>query len=91
VQHLYYCCNNTACPRRVYTNTPDGRLIAVNADNGQRCEDFGVNGTVDLLEGLGGGLKLHVLKSLLHQLLQVQLLWWVAVLPITLQQICRVV
>ncbi|WP_439038047.1 glucose/quinate/shikimate family membrane-bound PQQ-dependent dehydrogenase [Acinetobacter baumannii] len=49
--------NNTACPRRVYTNTPDGRLIAVNADNGQRCADFGVNGTVDLLEGLGGGTK----------------------------------
>ena len=49
--------SNTACPRRVYTNTPDGRLIAVNADNGQRCADFGVNGTVDLLEGLGGGTK----------------------------------
>ena len=49
--------NNTACLRRVYTNTPDGRLIAVNADNGQRCADFGVNGTVDLLEGLGGGTK----------------------------------
>ena len=48
--------NNTACLRRVYTNTPDGRLIAVNADNGQLC-DFGVNGTVDLLEGLGGGTK----------------------------------
>lgn len=49
--------SNTACPRRVYTNTPDGRLIAVNADTGQRCADFGVNGTVNLLEGLGDGTK----------------------------------
>ncbi|MEQ1324418.1 glucose/quinate/shikimate family membrane-bound PQQ-dependent dehydrogenase [Acinetobacter soli] len=48
---------NTQCPRRVYTNTPDGRLIAVNADTGERCKDFGVNGTVDLLEGLGDGTK----------------------------------
>lgn len=49
--------SNTACPRRVYTNTPDARLIAVNADTGERCQDFGVNGTVDLLEGLGDGTK----------------------------------
>ncbi|MDU5864541.1 MAG: PQQ-binding-like beta-propeller repeat protein, partial [Acinetobacter sp.] len=48
---------NTACPRRVYTNTPDARLIAVNADTGERCADFGVNGTVNLLEGLGDGTK----------------------------------
>ncbi|MEQ1105694.1 glucose/quinate/shikimate family membrane-bound PQQ-dependent dehydrogenase [Acinetobacter ursingii] len=48
---------NTECPRRVYTNTPDGRLIAVNADTGERCKDFGVNGTVDLLQGLGNGTK----------------------------------
>ncbi|MCJ8160545.1 glucose/quinate/shikimate family membrane-bound PQQ-dependent dehydrogenase [Acinetobacter zhairhuonensis] len=49
--------SNTACPRRVYTNTPDGRLIAVNADTGERCKDFGVDGTVNLLEGLGDGTK----------------------------------
>lgn len=48
---------NTACPRRVYTNTPDGRLIAVNADTGERCKDFGFDGTVDLLAGLGDGTK----------------------------------
>lgn len=53
---------NTQCPRRVYTNTPDGRLIAVNADTGERCKDFGVNGTVDLLEGLGMAPKHHALK-----------------------------
>ena len=49
--------NNTACPRRVYTNTPDGRLVAINVDNGQRCEDFGDHGTVNLLEGMGDGTK----------------------------------
>lgn len=48
---------STVCPRRVYTNTPDGRLIAVNADTGERCTDFGENGTVNLLEGLGDGTK----------------------------------
>ena len=48
---------NMACPRRVYTNTPDGRLIAVNADTGERCKDFGIDGTVDLLVGLGDGTK----------------------------------
>ncbi|WP_445346511.1 glucose/quinate/shikimate family membrane-bound PQQ-dependent dehydrogenase [Acinetobacter bohemicus] len=48
---------STACPRRVYTNTPDGRLIAVNADTGERCKDFGIDGTVDLLVGLGDGTK----------------------------------
>lgn len=74
---------NTQCPRRVYTNTPDGRLIAVNADTGERCKDFGVNGTVDLLEGLGMAPKHHALKSLLHRPLQVLLLLWVVVLPIT--------
>ncbi|MEB3766419.1 glucose/quinate/shikimate family membrane-bound PQQ-dependent dehydrogenase [Acinetobacter sp. MD2] len=49
--------SNTVCPRRVYTNTVDGRLIAVNADTGARCKDFGVDGTVNLHEGLGEGTK----------------------------------
>lgn len=48
---------NSFCPKRVYTNTVDGRLIAVNADTGERCKDFGVNGTVNLHEGLGDGTK----------------------------------
>lgn len=48
---------DTTCPRRIYTNTPDARLIAVNADTGERCANFGVNGTVNLLEGLGDGTK----------------------------------
>ena len=35
------------------TNTIDARLIAVDADTGEFCEDFGTNGQVDLKAGLG--------------------------------------
>ncbi|NVP72805.1 membrane-bound PQQ-dependent dehydrogenase, glucose/quinate/shikimate family, partial [Vibrio cholerae O1 biovar El Tor] len=31
----------------------DARLIAVDADTGQPCEDFGNSGQVNLLEGMG--------------------------------------
>ncbi|MDZ5602813.1 glucose/quinate/shikimate family membrane-bound PQQ-dependent dehydrogenase [Pseudomonas sp. RP23018S] len=41
------------CQRRLLTNTIDGRLIAVDADNGQFCEGFGNHGQVDLMAGLG--------------------------------------
>ncbi|NNH01337.1 glucose/quinate/shikimate family membrane-bound PQQ-dependent dehydrogenase [Acinetobacter sp. ANC 5414] len=36
------------CPRKVILPVNDGRLVAINADNGQRCTDFGKNGEVDL-------------------------------------------
>lgn len=36
------------CPRKVLLPVNDGRLIAVNADNGQLCRDFGEKGTVNL-------------------------------------------
>ncbi|WP_343595337.1 glucose/quinate/shikimate family membrane-bound PQQ-dependent dehydrogenase [Acinetobacter sp.] len=39
---------STQCPRKVILPVNDGRLVAVNADNGQRCTDFGNNGEVDL-------------------------------------------
>ena len=42
-----------ACQRRLLTNTIDARLIAVDADTGQFCPDFGSNGQVDLKAGLG--------------------------------------
>ncbi|KAB0492413.1 glucose/quinate/shikimate family membrane-bound PQQ-dependent dehydrogenase [Pseudomonas psychrophila] len=42
-----------ACQRRLLTNTIDARLIAVDADTGQFCPDFGTNGQVDLKAGLG--------------------------------------
>lgn len=42
-----------ACARRVIEGTLDARLIAVDADTGQPCEDFGNSGQVNLLEGMG--------------------------------------
>ncbi|PKH21820.1 membrane-bound PQQ-dependent dehydrogenase, glucose/quinate/shikimate family [Enterobacterales bacterium CwR94] len=42
-----------ACQRRILMNTIDARLIALDADNGQFCPDFGNNGTVDLRAGMG--------------------------------------
>ncbi|WP_416423865.1 glucose/quinate/shikimate family membrane-bound PQQ-dependent dehydrogenase [Pseudomonas sp. App30] len=41
------------CQRRLLTNTIDARLIAVDADTGEYCKDFGNNGQVDLKAGLG--------------------------------------
>ncbi|MEB3753669.1 glucose/quinate/shikimate family membrane-bound PQQ-dependent dehydrogenase [Acinetobacter sp. MD2(2019)] len=40
--------SSTQCPRKVILPVNDGRLVAINADNGQRCTDFGHNGEVDL-------------------------------------------
>ncbi|MEE2784103.1 MAG: pyrroloquinoline quinone-dependent dehydrogenase [Pseudomonadota bacterium] len=42
-----------ACHRRILTGTVDGRLIALDADSGRPCDDFGDGGTVNALEGLG--------------------------------------
>ncbi|WP_435953895.1 membrane-bound PQQ-dependent dehydrogenase, glucose/quinate/shikimate family [Dryocola sp. BD626] len=42
-----------ACPRRLFLPTTDARLLAINADNGKLCEDFGDHGTVDLKVGMG--------------------------------------
>ncbi|MGF6495728.1 quinoprotein glucose dehydrogenase [Luteibacter sp. 621] len=41
------------CPRRLFLPTADARLIAINADNGQVCDDFGNKGTVDLRANIG--------------------------------------
>ncbi|MEM1404104.1 MAG: pyrroloquinoline quinone-dependent dehydrogenase [Pseudomonadota bacterium] len=41
------------CPSRIVTATVNAKLIAVNAENGELCSDFGDNGLVDLWEGLG--------------------------------------
>ena len=41
------------CPKRVLTGTLDARLIALNAETGQPCEDFGKGGEINLKEGLG--------------------------------------
>ncbi len=43
---------STECPRKVLLPTNDGRLIAVNADNGSLCSDFGDGGQIDLQENM---------------------------------------
>jgi quinoprotein glucose dehydrogenase len=44
----------SACPRRIFLPTADTRLIALNADTGKMCEDFGDKGQVDLRANIGG-------------------------------------
>ena len=41
------------CAERVYTNTNNADLIALDARTGKRCADFGKDGIVSLLTGLG--------------------------------------
>ena len=41
------------CSERILTATTDARLIAVDAKTGKRCTDFGDNGEVSLLTGMG--------------------------------------
>jgi len=41
------------CSERVFVATIDGRLIALDAERGIACPDFGTQGQVNLLEGLG--------------------------------------
>ncbi|MBL6854195.1 MAG: pyrroloquinoline quinone-dependent dehydrogenase, partial [Alphaproteobacteria bacterium] len=42
---------NTLCATRIYLNTADRRLIALDARNGKLCPGFGKNGTVVIGEG----------------------------------------
>ncbi|CRL99577.1 glucose/quinate/shikimate family membrane-bound PQQ-dependent dehydrogenase [Pseudomonas sp. 24 R 17] len=42
-----------ACPKRIFVPTADTRLIALNADTGKMCEDFGDKGQVDLHANIG--------------------------------------
>ncbi len=41
------------CSARIVTATVDASLIAVNAETGEVCDDFGENGIVDLRTGIG--------------------------------------
>jgi len=43
----------TLCRRRVISTTVDARLVALDAQTGQPCEDFGEHGIVDLHAGMG--------------------------------------
>ena len=42
-----------ACQRRIFMNSIDAKLYAIDADTGAFCQDFGRNGSVDLREGMG--------------------------------------
>ncbi|MBF0641589.1 glucose/quinate/shikimate family membrane-bound PQQ-dependent dehydrogenase [Pseudomonas protegens] len=42
-----------ACTKRLFLPTGDARLIAINAETGKPCEDFGSQGTVDLKTDMG--------------------------------------
>jgi quinoprotein glucose dehydrogenase len=41
------------CPRRVFLPVNDGRMIALDADDGKPCESFADHGTLDLQGGMG--------------------------------------
>jgi|HubBroStandDraft_1064217.scaffolds.fasta_scaffold00157_37 quinoprotein glucose dehydrogenase len=43
---------NLPCRRRVFTGTVDARLLALDADTGRPCGDFGAGGQVDLTRGV---------------------------------------
>ena len=41
------------CAQRIFTATTDARLVAVDKNTGRPCRDFGVNGEINLLSGMG--------------------------------------
>jgi quinoprotein glucose dehydrogenase len=41
------------CAERIITNTVDARLLAVDRFTGRSCHDFGRNGEISLLKGMG--------------------------------------
>lgn len=43
----------TMCRKRIFNATTDARLIALDADSGKPCADFGNNGVVDLHANMG--------------------------------------
>ncbi len=44
---------SAACQRRIFMNTIDAVLVALDADTGKLCDDFGDHGKVDLKTGIG--------------------------------------
>lgn len=50
----------TTCRRRIISGTLDARLLALDADSGQPCTDFGDNGQVDITVGMGQTLPGYV-------------------------------
>ena len=42
-----------SCSERIFSGTLDAQLIALDADSGRVCADFGTRGRLDLREGIG--------------------------------------
>lgn len=42
-----------ACRRRIFNATTDAKLVALDADTGKLCADFGNNGIIDLRSNMG--------------------------------------
>lgn len=40
------------CRRRIYAPTADATIVALDADNGQPCEQFGTHGVIGLTDGM---------------------------------------
>ncbi|MGE4404331.1 membrane-bound PQQ-dependent dehydrogenase, glucose/quinate/shikimate family [Pseudomonas sp.] len=51
------------CAERIYTNTVDARLFAIDARTGRRCTGFGNNGEVSLLDNMGEVLKGYLIPT----------------------------
>ncbi|SFS19319.1 quinoprotein glucose dehydrogenase [Dyella sp. OK004] len=41
-----------SCPRRIFAPTADATIVAINADNGEPCTDFGNHGAIGLYQGM---------------------------------------
>ena len=41
------------CSERIYTATTDARMIALDKNSGEPCKDFGTDGQISLLAGMG--------------------------------------
>lgn len=54
-----------SCPRRILATTVDNRLLAIDAETGARCPEFGNGGAADLATGIGASLPgYHYVTSL---------------------------
>lgn len=52
VTHWHDPADPETCGDRIFMGTNDGRLFAVDANNGQRCSDFGRNGEIKIDPGM---------------------------------------
>ena len=51
------------CAERIFTATTDSRLIAIDKTTGQACSEFGGEGQISLLAGMGEVMEFHYLVT----------------------------